>query len=137
MSTLSGIDRSVLVVEDHAQVRALVVALLENAGIEVLVADSGPAGIQLFRDQGKHIGCVLQDLSMPDMRGEEVIATLLQIDPAVKIVVMSADPQEFSPQLKDLAISGYLQKPFEPALLISTVQALLGVKKAQEKGEFA
>ena len=130
--TDSSTGRFVLVVDDHELVRNLIVTILEDEGFSVLSATSGPAAIELFRERSRDVGCVLQDLSMPKMRGEEVIAELLELDPDVRIIVMSVDDESSARrQLNDLEIVSYLQKPFEPEILVGKIRTLLSRKVAE------
>lgn len=113
----------VFVVDDHELVRNLIETVLQDAGLQVLTAGSAAEAIRLFREHFKEIGCVLQDLSMPHMRGEEIAVALLEFDPSARIIVMSVDDEVSArEQLRDIAIAGYLQKPFEPEVLISMIR---------------
>ena len=63
--------------------------MLERMGFQVLVADSGPVGLELFRTHAAAITCTLLDLTMPHMNGEEVFRELRLIQPAARVVIMS------------------------------------------------
>lgn len=118
--------KSVLVVDDNELVRNLIATILENAGIEALTAASGREAISLFADQGDAIGCVLQDLSMPQMPGEEIVAALLEIDPALPIIILSVDDPSYSAKrLSDLDIAAYIRKPFDADVLIGNVREFI------------
>ena len=105
---------AVLVVDDHEQVRKLVVRILEGAGLTVIAADNGIAAIEHIEQPNHGIGCVVQDLSMPRMPGEEVIRRLNEIAPDLPIVAFSAqDEESAADRLQELNIAGYVQKPFE------------------------
>ena len=117
---------SVLVVDDNDLVRKLIVAILEDAGITVLEAASGPEAIGHVTNERNAIGCVLQDLSMPQMPGEEIVAELLKIDPTLAIVILSVDDPAYSAsKLSGLDIAGYIQKPFDTVALVSKVRGLI------------
>ena len=117
---------SVLVVDDNDLVRKLIVAILEDAGITVLEAASGPEAIGHVTNDGNAIRCVLQDLSMPQMPGEEIVAELLKIDPTLAIVILSVDDPAYSAsKLSGLDIAGYIQKPFDTVALVSKVRGLI------------
>ena len=104
---------AVLVVDDHELVRKLVVRLLEGAGLTVIAVETGLAAIELVRQRDQDIGCVLQDLSMPNMRGEEVIRRMHEIAPDLPIVAFSAeDEYSAAERLSGLNVAGYVQKPF-------------------------
>lgn len=114
-----------LVVDDHELVRNLVVSMLVNEGFNVLSAASGPEALELIRHHS-NIHCVLQDLSMPGMNGEEVIAEISRIRPELSVLVYSADDEAaVAHRLAPLGIAGYLQKPFDPQALMTQVRSLL------------
>ncbi len=138
MTELSVVDSpgasngAILVVDDHELVRTMIVAILEDAGISVISADSGPAALQIIGEGGTRVSCVLQDLSMPKMRGEDVVAALLELDPHLPVIVMSVDDEATGrSRLNDATIAGYLQKPFDPQTLISKIRSVLASKGRQ------
>jgi CheY-like chemotaxis protein len=80
--------RLILCVDDEAvglQVRRI---LLERAGYEVLTAQDGFTGIQIFADHP--IDAVVLDYSMPGMHGGEVAKQMRQTKPDVPILLLSA-----------------------------------------------
>ena len=117
--------RAVLVVDDHDLVRNLVVSMLTNEGFNVLSAASGPEAIEVIHEDSS-VHCVLQDLSMPNMSGEEVILEISHILPDLSVLVYSADEETaVAHRLSHLGIAGYLQKPFDPDVLITKIRALM------------
>ena len=60
-------------VDDEEIVRNTAKLSLDSRGYKVLVAENGPAAIDVVRSQGHRIGLVLLDLSMPGMSGEETL----------------------------------------------------------------
>jgi len=62
--------------------------LLEREGYQVLTAQSGPEGLELFK---AHVcEAVVLDYSMPEMNGGEVAREMKRIKPEVKILMLSA-----------------------------------------------
>ncbi|MGH2607937.1 MAG: hybrid sensor histidine kinase/response regulator, partial [Tepidiformaceae bacterium] len=62
---------TVLVVDDEPSVRHVTSRALERMGYTVLLAADGEAAIDLFQQQAGALACVLLDLTMPRMSGEE------------------------------------------------------------------
>jgi CheY-like chemotaxis protein len=78
----------VLCVDDELvglQVRKI---LLERAGYQVLTAQDGPSGLEIFSSQP--IEAVVLDYSMPGMHGGEVAVRMRQIKSQVPILLLSA-----------------------------------------------
>jgi CheY-like chemotaxis protein len=69
----------------------------------------------------------LVDLRMPNMTGIELVREMRRepVLAATRIVVMSGD-SEGGAAASELAVDGYLRKPFELESLVSTVQRLVG-----------
>ncbi|MDJ0917413.1 MAG: response regulator [Woeseiaceae bacterium] len=113
----------VLVVDDHELVRSLIVDVLEEAGLDVLAAESGPTALELVAEHGKDIGCIVQDMSMPGMSGPETIEKTLGILPNARIIVLSVDDEAtVRSQLVDAPIRACLEKPCDTDRLVDLVQ---------------
>lgn len=118
--------KSVLVVDDNEPVRNLIETILANAGLDVVTAASGPEAIRLLDGHDDSIGCVLQDLSLPDMPGEQVAAELLRIRPDLPIIILTVDdPAACVSRLSGVDIAGYFQKPFDSDVLIAMVREIV------------
>ena len=113
----------VLVIDDEPDVRLVAEQMLIYAGFEVLLASSGSAGVELFREHADTIGCVLLDLTMPIMDGEEVFRVLQAIRPTIPIILMSGySEQEVRRRFDGPAPAGFMQKPFTFKALQAKVQ---------------
>jgi two-component system cell cycle sensor histidine kinase/response regulator CckA len=113
----------VLVIDDEPDVRLVAEQMLMYAGFEVLLASSGSAGIELFRERADMIGCVLLDLTMPFMDGEEVFLALQAIRPSIPIILMSGySEQEVRRRFDGPTPAGFIQKPFTFKALQAKVQ---------------
>jgi CheY-like chemotaxis protein len=81
--------KTVLVVEDEAGVRNLVVRRLNVLGYEAIGAVDGAEGVHLFRERLNEIDLVLLDFAMPRMNGVEAFEELIRIKPDVKVILSS------------------------------------------------
>ena len=115
-----------LVMDDEAGLRETVQLALEQAGYEVALAAEGGTAIELYRSAqtaGRPFDAVLLDLTVRGgLGGRETMQALLQLDPAVKAVVMSGYAQEAV--LRHYAQHGFraaLPKPFDIATLLRTL----------------
>ena len=117
---------TVLIVDDEEVVRNVTRQMLETSGFEVLTAASGREGIEIFKQMKKGIDAILLDLSMPDMDGREVFRELRQLAPDARVILSSGYSQVSSAvHFPDDALSGFLQKPYAPEVLISKVRQVL------------
>ena len=114
---------SVLVVEDDAEINALVGAYAELCGLSYRSALDGTSGISEARSHPP--SAVILDIMLPDIDGFEVCRRM-RADPdlsRVPIIFLSALSGE-----KDIAhgrecgANAYLTKPFDPDKLIATLK---------------
>lgn len=101
----------VLLVDDHELVRTGIRRLLDDfADIEVIAeAESGEEAITLVRVHRPQV--VLMDVNMPGIGGLEATRKLTQIDPNVKVIVVTIHLDEpFPTRLLQAGASGYLTK---------------------------
>lgn len=128
--TLLSSGGTVLVIDDEEDVRAVCADMLTHMGFDVLVASDGKEGIQQYIQNKEKIDFVILDMIMPKMGGNEVFATLKEINPDVKVIICSGFSNEGYAGIDRLLKAGavaFLQKPYTQA---SLVEAL---KKAQTK----
>lgn len=115
----------VLVVDDSGLARRGTRRVLEDAGYTVVEADDGLSALERFALERPDV--VLLDLVMKGMYGLDVLAKLRELDPAVRVVVVSADVQTSSRDLvKAAGASGFINKPAAPGQVVKTVAAILG-----------
>jgi CheY-like chemotaxis protein len=115
---------TILIVDDSTYTRRTHRRILESAGHAVLEAATGMAAIETFFTHRPAL--VLLDLTMEDMSGLEVLSKLRELDPAARVVVVSADVQRSTAQM--VAQSGALQflgKPVSAEGLLDAVRTLV------------
>jgi DNA-binding NarL/FixJ family response regulator len=108
----------VLLVDDHALVRAGIRALVQNLqGAEVVAeAEDGRQALSLIKDLRPDI--VLMDISMPGLNGLEAAARVAKEYPRVKVIMLSAHShEEYVCQALRAGASGYLLKDASTAEL--------------------
>jgi DNA-binding response OmpR family regulator len=116
--------RHVLVAEDQADIRELIVLNLRQAGYEVLAVADGQAA--LASQQAKASDVLVLDLMMPRLDGLEVCKALRAQGRATPILMLTAKSTELDRVLGlELGADDYLTKPFSMAELLARVKALL------------
>lgn len=119
--------KSVLVIDDAADVRQLLETMLHAAGYLVMTAEGGPAGLEILAGE-RRVDLVLLDVQMPEMDGW---ATLQQIrrDPGTKgLPVVLCTVKQHSTDLArawSLGADGYITKPFQIADLLAEISYVL------------
>ena len=121
----------ILVIEDDAQVRAMLRQMLERAGYEVVEAPDGRAGVRLYRQEKADL--IITDLIMPEKEGIETITELRRDFPDVKIIAISGGgriaPEVYLRMARSLGALRTFAKPIERKEIIETVQELLHNEK--------
>lgn len=98
-----------VVIDDDAEVLALLGKVLLRAGHEVLSASTGEAGLQLLEQHEVH--CVVVDKLLPQMGGLEVVAEVRRRWPLVPVVLVTAHPEPFNLEAERPEV--VLAKPFK------------------------
>ena len=119
----------ILVIDDNADVRAVVAGVLEAAGHEVVAVADGVLGMDAQRKSPALI--VVTDILMPEKDGIETIRDLKQEFPRVGIIAMSGSGKHLKntePSLlvaSELGADAVLRKPFAPDVLLGCVERML------------
>ncbi len=105
---------TVLVADDESYIRSLTSRMLKTAGFDVLLAENGIDAIRIFRQNIDKIGCIILDLTMPEMDGHEALIELRKISNKLPIIISSGYSEvDITPQFEGENISGFLQKPYQ------------------------
>jgi signal transduction histidine kinase len=125
-STLLGGTETLLVVEDEPTVRRIATAELRARGYHVLEAANGVEALDLAHSYRAEIHCLLTDMQMPLMGGEELADRLERERPSLKVLFASGYAEDLrarrEPRPDDV---DYLAKPFKPSELSRRVRGLL------------
>jgi CheY-like chemotaxis protein len=119
-------DGTVLLVEDEEAVRRLARRVLEGVGYRVLVAANGAEALQVAQQHMGRLDLMVTDVIMPGMSGQELSARLRAMRPELPILYVSGYTDDAILQHGTLLPNtGFLQKPFSPAVLAQRVQDAL------------
>jgi PAS domain S-box-containing protein len=117
---------TILLVDDEEPVRIVTGRMLEHSGFKVLRASDGLEALELFRAHASEIDCVLLDLAMPRMDGEETFRELRRIRPGVRVVLASGyGDQEIAQRFRSAGLSGLIEKPFRTEELCAKLREVL------------
>ncbi len=125
-AALADSDLTVLLVDDEADCRETVGAMLASSGVSVITADGGEAALRLF-EQGRRIDLLLVDYAMPGMNGVEVARAVRSLRPSLPVVFFTGGDSDW--------VGGerwVLTKPFLSRSLTEMVWAAYGA--AQDSG---
>jgi len=106
--------KMILVVDDEDRVLDVNREILEAVGYKVLAARNGNEAVEIYRAHRNEIELVLLDLIMPGMNGFETYGVLKEMNPAVKVIIVSAFSAEgHVSELLRRGCRAFVRKPFE------------------------
>jgi response regulator RpfG family c-di-GMP phosphodiesterase len=121
----SNSNRSILVLDDEADIATIVKKSLQDLGFRVSAFTDPIVALEYFKLNFK-ICCsiIISDIRMPGMNGYEFVRKVKAINPEGKIILMSSfeiNDIEFSNMLPNIKIDAFLQKPFSIRKLKSLI----------------
>jgi CheY-like chemotaxis protein len=126
---------TILLVEDEARVRKLIVDVLTARGYQVLEATRGEEAMRLCKAHGGVIDMAVVDVVMPEINGPDLVRQLVPLRPRMLVLYISGYTDEAIVH-HGIPESGaaFLQKPFLPDALARKVREVLdGRGNAAEK----
>ena len=113
----------ILVIDDDEGMTELLSLLLAPASSEIIIANSGPEGIDLVKKHDPDV--IILDLMMPEMNGWSVCQEIRAFS-SVPILILSAmDSPGAVAQALDVGADDYLVKPVSSGTLIAHLNNLL------------
>lgn len=112
----------IILADDHAVVRKglqLFIGYEDNLEL-VGEAGDGDALLPLIREKDADV--LLLDLDMPKMNGLTAVPKILELNPSIKIIILSMHPEDLYGQTAlQMGVSGYIKKDEEPKKLINAI----------------
>jgi PAS domain S-box-containing protein len=117
---------TILIVDDEETVRAVTARAVERLGFNVLFASDGLEGVETYRAHADEIVCVLLDMTMPRLNGEDAFREIRRIRPDARVILMSGyNEQEATNRFAGKGLAGFLQKPYQLAVLRDALRTAL------------
>ncbi|MEJ2633912.1 MAG: sigma-54 dependent transcriptional regulator [Calditrichia bacterium] len=122
----------ILLIDDDINLCKVLSHQLKRNGYEVITANSGMEGINLF---GKNqIDVVLTDIQMPDISGIEVLQELRRGNPQVVIIIMTAyGSVDNALEACRLGADDYITKPFGQEQMLFVIEKAVGIRRIQQE----
>lgn len=119
--------QKILVIDDNVVVRNTIVQLLEGEGYQVVSAEDGRRGLNVFRTERPDL--VITDIIMPEKEGIETIRDIREASPNAKIIAISGGGRigntDFLRIARQLGASDVISKPLDPDHFISIIRERL------------
>jgi CheY-like chemotaxis protein len=117
----------VLLVDDDASARSAARRILSRAGYDVREAENGAEAIVQYETLAPRPRCIVLDLSMPIMSGDECLRVLRAQGSTVPVLMSSGyDADDVAGHLVQPGSVHFLQKPYTAGALLKAVGELIG-----------
>lgn len=123
-------DKTVLIIDDDADLRQLAGILFRKAGARVYTAQDGLEGISKLHMQRPNL--VILDVVMPQVNGFEVCRRIRQVSDIPIIMLTSLNHEKDMLQGLESGADDYLAKPFSADVLLARARTVL---RRSERGE--
>jgi signal transduction histidine kinase/CheY-like chemotaxis protein len=115
----------ILVVDDEELVRATLRMILQNAGHQIVEADSAAAARAMLEQPDNHFDVLVTDQTMPGQSGSALAQTLATEQPDLPVIIISGKlDHEIREQLKNTRVIAILDKPFNRRTLLDALALL-------------
>jgi DNA-binding NtrC family response regulator len=132
MPTRAGPALSLLIIDDNISSLELLATALAQPDLEILTASDPDQGIDIVYE--KHPQIVLTDLVMPNLNGMEVLERIMEFDPSIEVILMTAHySTESAVEAIKKGASDYLNKPLSLATVRERVGRLVAEARKQHR----
>lgn len=105
---------TILLVDDEESILTLGREVLEELGYSVLAAENGIVALELFKEHKEEIECVILDMTMPILDGEQTLRELRLIDQGVRVILSSGfNEQDIIRKFVGTRPAGFIKKPYK------------------------
>ena len=122
-------EKKILIVDDEPHIRILLeqtLELLEDQGVELLIAEDGREGLQAALDERPDL--IFLDVNMPYLSGYEVCQRIKEADNKIPVILLTAKGQALDKERgKEAGADEYVTKPFDPDQVLNKAAQILGL----------
>ena len=121
--------KKILIVDDEPHIRILLeqtLELLEDQGVELLIAKDGREGLQAALDERPDL--IFLDVNMPYLSGYEVCQHIKEADNKIPVILLTAKGQALDKERgREAGADEYVTKPFDPDQVLNKAAQILGL----------
>jgi len=122
---------TILIVEDEAVVRNVMVTVLVHGDYRVLEADSAAEALEVSSTYEGVIDLLVADHTLKTMTGRQLAEKICQTRPGLRVLQISGYAQKKLEEGEAKAGADFLEKPFSPKALLEKVREILNRPRAQ------
>lgn len=111
----------ILVIDDDLSIRTFLERLLSRKGYDVILADGGRKGLELFRQECPQ--AVVLDLIMPEVNGIAVLQQIRSVDEKIPVIVLTGTRiHEIRQQACAVGVTEFVEKEFSIHVLLDALK---------------
>lgn len=119
---------NILIIDDDESIRTACVQTLQESSFRAQAVDNGASAFEKISRESFDV--VLLDLKMPGVSGMEVLETLKRDHPVIQVIIITGYASiDLAVEAGRLGVFHFLCKPFDPEVLISTVEKAAKAKR--------
>jgi len=119
------VKKTILIIDDEEDIREVLSAVLKIQGFEILTADSGLKGIEIFQSHRNFISLILLDVMLPDIDGFQIIQVMRK-ESKIPVIMLTAKDRTSDKILGlELGADDYIVKPFDTLELLARIKSVL------------
>jgi len=119
----------ILVIDDEEIMRRTAKSILEECGYDIIMAENGEEGVEMYKKYKDKIKAVVLDMVMPKMSGKQTYIELTKINREIKVVLASGFRKDTRVEsILKLGVKGFIQKPYTMAILANTIYKIIASK---------
>ncbi len=120
---------NILLIDDEPAIVQSVTSMLVQLGYQVLSANNGKQGLDIYKEKHYDIDVVILDMLMPEMNGQECFYKLKEINPRVRVIVSSGFSEDISIQaLMNDGAKFFINKPYRLLDLSEAIESCIASK---------
>lgn len=120
-------NKTILIIDDDPSLRRVTEYNLTSSGFHVLTADSGRAGLDIFKDQEPDL--VVSDVKLGDISGLDLLEKIKQMSPDIPVIIITAFGSiEMAVKAMNNGAFNFITKPFDRETLIRSCEKALELK---------
>lgn len=120
----------ILIVDDEPDILLMLRVNLEAEGFVTLLAGDGETALRRITEERPDI--VLLDVMMPVIDGWGVLERLAVTDPRPRVILLTAKSSDRDlSKARELGADEYITKPFDPDLLLRTIEAVMRARGSE------
>ncbi len=118
---------TIVVVDDEPSVRSVAVRILARHGFHTVEARDGEEALALLHEHAETVRCMLLDLTMPKLDGEQTLKVVREKAPDLPVIISSGHAaDDVFARCQGLGATAYLQKPYSASAMVGVLSQVLG-----------